>query len=86
MRGYLNLKKQDKIKLILKHLKTPKTINDVIEIIFKNHVNSNKALSYGPWFYTHLNKLPSVMEKMNLIKKKSRDGGINKNEIIWEKI
>ena len=73
-------------KLILKYLRKPRTANEVIEMIFKSDVRTNKINDRSWKFYVHLNKLFFPMKKDGELKEVgTKIGPTNRTEKIWLK-
>lgn len=63
----------------------PTTINNVINRIFKNDVLRGNAVDRGPFYYTHLNKLPTKLEELGVIEHVGYDiGATNRQEKVWK--
>ena len=81
-------KREENMKLLCEHFKHPKTMNEAMFDIFKKDLK--KGLEYvvhnrGIKYYVHLNKLPSPMEDIGLIKHiEDKLGKTGKMEKVWE--
>ena len=65
----------------------PSTINLVINRIFENDVLKGNAIDRGPFYYTHLNKLPTKLEELGVIEHVGYDiGSTNRTEKVWQVI
>jgi len=78
------MKLLNKVELLLKEFKTPRTMNQAMDRIWTREVGNKKAISRGPRFYTHLNKLPTILEREGLIAEIDKIvGPTGKLEKVW---
>ena len=79
----MNVKEERFIK-VLRGLKLA-TVNSVINRIFENDVLKGEAIDRGPFYYTHLNKLPTKLEELGIIEHAGFDiGATNREEKLWQ--
>ena len=78
------MNKNKRVDMLLNEFKIARTVNEAIDRIFIREVKNDKAISRGPRFYCHLNKLVSNMEKNHLIRcVDTKIGPTNRLEKIW---
>ena len=89
MEAVKNAKEQTREELLIEvftHL-GPCTCNEAIMFLFNRDVQDGTALEKGPFYYTHLNKLPDKLMVKGLIREVgSKIGTSGRREKIWEVI
>ena len=74
---------QKRKKLLMRQLRTPRTINQVIQRIKERDDKKGEPRDWR--FYVHLNKLPLAMERQGLIKQVGQKVGPTKRpEKVWQ--
>ncbi len=74
----------ERIKLLKKQFKKPRTMNQAIERIWNSDMKRGVERPRKWLFYTHLNKLAKPMERMGIIKLHGHEvGPTNRTEKVW---
>lgn len=81
----MDIDMKNKYQLLLCEFKKLSTVNEAMGRIWVREVKSNATLARGPRFYTHLNKLPTMLQKYELIEQVGECvGPTNRVEKIWK--
>jgi len=71
-------------QLLMRQLRSPRTINEAIQRIFESDQRTGRTTNRNWKFYVHLNKLPAQMKRKGLIDiVDTVKGPTNRTEKVW---